>query len=87
MNENFVIILFFIILICGYFLKFDISNNTKKMIDNKIFRIGIILFITYYSNINIEVSLYLSIIYLVLLNSLNDKKIKEDFENLNIILF
>ena len=80
-------VLFLIIIISGLYLKVKVTRKIEELINNKFIKLLIIYLITYFSIINIQISIFLSIIYLVLLNSINKIKIEEDFRNLNKFLF
>ena len=80
-------VLFLIIIISGLYLKVKVTRKIEELINNKFIKLLIIYLITYFSIINIKISIFLSIIYLVLLNSINKIKIEEDFRNLNKFLF
>lgn len=76
----------FIILYCNSIkcpnLLLNTNNLLKKILKNKNCRILILFFIIYNSYNNFLISLILSIIFILIMNTINEDDIKESFEQI-----
>lgn len=83
-NEKITYILAIILIIlCGNLYTPKIPTPIKNIVNSEVGRIIIISGIAYISNININLAILLSLLFIYLSNTVNDNEIKESFLNLS----